>query len=888
MIGKKIDKYEIVEKIGAGGMGEVYRARDLSLDRDAAIKVLPSAVAGNQDRLRRFEQEARAAGALNHPNLVTIYELGTHDGLPYIVMELMKGQTLRDSLGKPERDASSTTTPSALLPPRKVVEYAIQIARGLAAAHDKGIAHRDLKPDNIFITTGGGVKILDFGLAKLKPTADEDDTQAGTSSGHTQPGTVLGTTGYMSPEQVRGEAVDHRSDIFSFGVILYEMLSGRRAFQGESAVQTMNAILSEDPPSMSGDQSRVSPGVERVVRRCLEKQSEERFQSAHDLAYALEAVQDSSSAMPAVAAAAGGPKRPGRNLLIATATIATVALAFLAGNLMRATPTESARPGNFPRLLPLTFGTGIEFQPSLAPDGRSFVFVAEKDGKFDIHFQRVGGENAINLTADSPESDYGPAFSPDGELIAFHSDRDGGGIFVMGATGESVRRLTDFGGDPAWSPDGRELAFSDVSMFDPAGRNVVAKLWRVDVATGKITKISDGDAVQPCWSPDGKRIVYWGLPHGTGKRVMYTIPAAGGEPVALNDDDYINWSPVFSSDGRRLYFTSNRGGTMDLWHMPIDPATGRAVGEPQPITTSAGWAGEPHMSRDGRRIVYTSGGRSTRIARMAFDATDLKVVGEPEELLAGSRDIWMARPSPDGKWLVIMAADPNEDVFVCTTDGDAMRRLTNDAFKDRQPQWAPDSKKIFFFSDRTGRYEVWSIQRDGSGLTQLSDLAGDNIASPIPSPDGKRLLVFSTDPDRASGIIDLTQTIPVNEVTWFPPVDSTRHFLARSWSPDGAKVAGTATKTGGLWVYSIDDGQYRMISEDGHGALWLADGNTLLEQMHGKLVAIDANSGEQKEIYEIPDVIEFNGWELSKDNNWIYYLDQKFESDIWMLEYPDL
>jgi Tol biopolymer transport system component len=888
MIGKKIDKYEIVEKIGAGGMGEVYRARDLSLDRDAAIKVLPSAVAGNEERLRRFEQEARAAGALNHPNLVTIYELGTHEGLPYIVMELMEGQTLKDMLGAPQRDASSATTPSSLLPPRKIVEYAIHIAHGLAAAHDKGIAHRDLKPDNIFITTGGGVKILDFGLAKLTPSADDGDTQAGTATGNTEPGTVLGTAGYMSPEQVRGEAVDHRSDIFSLGVIIYEMLSGRRAFRGDSTVETMNSILTEDPPSMSGEHSRVSPGIERVVRRCLEKRSEERFQSAHDLAYALEAVQDSSSAVPAVAAAAAGHNRTRRNAVLAVAALATGALGFFAGNLLRPTPIESARPADYPRVLPLTFDTGIEFQPSLAPDGKSFVFVSDQDGDLDIYFQRVGGENAINLTADSPEADFAPAFSPDGERIAFTSRRDGGGIFVMGATGESARRLTDFGGDPAWSPDGRELVFADVSIFQPTGRSRISKLWRVDVVNGRTTKISDGDAVQPNWAPDGERIVYWGLPHGTGKRVLYTIPAEGGEPVALTDDDYFNWNPVWSSDGRDLYYSSNRGGTFDLWHMPIDGATGRAIGEPEPVTTSSEWTAEPRMSIDGRRIIYTSGRQTKRLKRMEFDADKQEMTGKPQELLASSRDIWSARPSPDGKWLVIKAADPNEDLFVCTSDGSGMRRLTNDPFKDRQPRWAPDSEKIFFFSDRTGRYEIWTIQRDGGGLAQISDLPDeDNIATPVPSPDGKRLFVSSTDASKVSGIVDLTQGLPVKEVSWFALIDSTHRFSAGSWSPDGSRLAGIATENGGMYVYSIEDDRYRKIGDDSQRAIWLADGSTLLSLVDGKLVTVDATSGAQKEIYEIPEDIDLNQWEMTVDNRWIYFLDEHTEADIWMLEYAD-
>src|SRR5438128_8473796 len=279
--GTRFASYEIVEALGAGGMGEVYRARDPRIGRDVAIKILRAATAADPDRLSRFQQEAHAAGILNHPNLLTIFDLGTADSTPYIVSELLEGETLRDRMH------------NSPLAPRRSLDYAIQIANGLAAAHDKGIVHRDLKPENIFVCRDGRVKILDFGLAKLRPSLAEYSDVA-TVRRDTDPGTVLGTAGYMSPEQVRGESVDHRSDIFSFGAILYEMLSGRRAFHGESAADTMSAILKEDPPDLSDTNQNVSPALERLVNHCLEKNPQERFHSASDLAFALEAISGSS------------------------------------------------------------------------------------------------------------------------------------------------------------------------------------------------------------------------------------------------------------------------------------------------------------------------------------------------------------------------------------------------------------------------------------------------------------------------------------------------------------------------------------------------------------------------------------------------------------------
>src|SRR5262252_271055 len=313
--GTKLGRYEIRSQLGAGGMGEVYRARDEKLNRDVAIKVLPQTFANDADRLKRFEQEARAAGILNHPNITAVHDLGSHDGAPYIVTELLEGETLRERLS------------TGAIPVRKATDYAVQIAKGLAAAHEKGIIHRDLKPENLFLTNDGRVKILDFGLAKLTQIeAAPNQTNLPTASG-TEPGVVMGTLGYMSPEQVKGKPADQRSDIFAFGAILYEMLSGQRAFSRDSAAETMSAILREEPPDLSATNKSVQPGLERIVRHCLEKNPEERFHSAHDLAFDLETLSGLSA--PQAASAAG--KAVHRRAVPALAAILGIALAAAAG-----------------------------------------------------------------------------------------------------------------------------------------------------------------------------------------------------------------------------------------------------------------------------------------------------------------------------------------------------------------------------------------------------------------------------------------------------------------------------------------------------------------------------------------------------------------------------
>src|SRR5450759_2649666 len=297
--GTRLGPYEVLAPIGAGGMGEVYRARDSRLAREVAIKVLPASFSNDSDRLRRFEQEAKAAGLLNHPNITAVYDIGSHEGAPYVVSELLEGETLRAALA------------GGRLSPRKAIDYALQMAHGLAAAHEKGIVHRDLKPENLFVTKDGRVKILDFGLAKLTHIdSNPEATSLPTADGGTEPGVVLGTLGYMSPEQVNGKPADARSAIFSFGAILYEMLSGRRAFHGDSAADTMSAILREDPPDLSLTSQNLPPGLERIVRHCLEKNPEQRFQSARDLAFDLESLSGLSApgSRPAVATGPGRPK----------------------------------------------------------------------------------------------------------------------------------------------------------------------------------------------------------------------------------------------------------------------------------------------------------------------------------------------------------------------------------------------------------------------------------------------------------------------------------------------------------------------------------------------------------------------------------------------------
>jgi len=460
--GSRLGPYEILSPLGAGGMGQVYRARDTRLDRTVAVKVLSPKLADSAEALARFEREAKAVAALSHTNIVALYDFGQADGTLYAVTELLEGETLRARLAE------------GRLPPRKAIDIATQIAQGLAAAHERSIVHRDLKPENVFITKSGAVKILDFGLARQTPLATPSDlTSSPTIVRATDPGTVLGTVGYMSPEQVRGQTVDHRSDIFSFGSVLYEMLSGRRAFERESAAETMAAIAREDPKELSDPATTLPAGLERIIDHCLEKAPDERFQSARDLAFDLRALSTVSSAEKGPAALqAGGQLRWRRPVAAAVVLAAGYALGSL-----RSGPLVPGESRSFQaRFAQVTDNPGLEQTPRLSSDGETLIYAADASGNFDIYALRVGGHNATNLTADSKDDDLAPALSADGRRIAFRSERDGGGIFLMGATGESVRRLTDFGYDPTWSPDGQYVAIATEGVFDPTSRIDVSEL----------------------------------------------------------------------------------------------------------------------------------------------------------------------------------------------------------------------------------------------------------------------------------------------------------------------------------------------------------------------------------------------------------------------------
>ncbi len=641
--GTKLGPYEIVSPLGAGGMGEVYRARDTRLSRDVAIKVLPSGLAKDPERLRRFEQEARATGVLNHPNILAIYDIGSHDNAPYIVSELLNGQTLRDRLTE------------STLPIRKATEYAIQIAHGLAAAHEKGIVHRDLKPENIFVTNEGRVKILDFGLAKLtEPEGPASEVR--TVASGTDPGVVLGTVGYMSPEQVRGKAIDHRSDIFNFGAILYEMLGGNRAFRGDSGVETMNAILKEDPPDLSSQMTNIPPALNRLVRRCLEKNPDERFRSAHDVAFALDAMSESSSAV--ALPAAPDAKFVRRMPVIAAAAVLVLLLivaAFVAGR--RTTSGVDSQTASGPVFTRLTFRRGTIRSARFSPDGKSVLYGAAWDGDpLRIFLTRPG----------SPESTRFPL--PDADILSISSTGDLavslGRTFTTWLSTGTLARAPLVGGSSReilnrvttadWSPDGKDLAV--IRRVD--GRD------RIEYPLGKVLLETTGYFSHLRVSPNGDRIAFLDHPvYGDNRGTAAMIDLQGKKTTLCEEMAYIEglaWNP----SGTEVWFTGTiHGEKITLWSSNLSGKPRSILQVPIDLTLH-------DIARDGR--VLLSGD-------MQDGATyGLAPGGTKERNLEALSLSIVTDISRDGKFIALTefeAGGLNYDVYIRGTDGSPPVRL---------------------------------------------------------------------------------------------------------------------------------------------------------------------------------------------------------------------
>jgi Tol biopolymer transport system component len=826
--------YTIVSKIGAGGMGEVYRARDTRLDREVAIKILPANYSTDPDRLKRFEQEARATSALNHPNILTVYDIGTHEGSPYIVAELLAGAELRDQLN------------DGVLSERKAIDYAQQIAQGLAAAHEKGITHRDLKPENLFVTTDGRVKILDFGLAKLRPQRNEAiSSEIATEKQITDPGTVMGTVGYMSPEQVRGQVVDHRSDIFSFGSILYEMLSGQRAFRRETMAETMTAILKEEPPELTTLNSRVSAQLERVVSHCLEKRPEERFQSARDLGFALGAASPSGSRSTEVAGMTeklGAPRLLSRERLpwVIGGVLLVVLLASLPFTLayFRQGPPADARVMKLSLLPPEN--TSID-QIAVSPDGRWLAFTAATGGKVQLWIRALDSTEARAFPG--TEGATYPFWSPDNRFIGFFA---GGKLKKIEASGGIPATLCDarVSTGASWSRDG-------VILFSFLGG---VGLLRVSAAGGEATVVlkpdvtrQETDFTDPSFLPDGQHFLYSKFSPQKDTRGIYLGSLDGKTNVRLLPDDS---NAVYAPrDGSSGYLFFGREGT--LMAQAFDSRQLKLSGEPFLVSAQVGTI---------LGSIVTSRRRNFSVSNsvLVFDSLPNRVrneliwvdrAGKKLSSLDDLTRVAVASLAPDGQHFVVSRGEAqtgNNDLWLSDATGKNPTRLTFNSANDDFPVWSPDGSRIVWGSNIEGIYHLYQKAASGAGQESLL-LKSDYYKFPTDwSPDGRYILYREVNPKTKFDIWALPVGSQGSDQKPFPVLQTDANEAAAVLSPDGRWIAYTSDESGRYEIYvqsfPAGGGKRQISTAGGIGTRWA--GNELFYHApDGRLMAVTVKSG---------------------------------------------
>ena len=795
-----LDQYEILSPLGAGGMGEVYRARDSRLNREVAIKVLHDFSSSDPDRLRRFEQEARAAAALNHPNILVVYQMGTFEGDPYLVSELLEGETLRERLKR------------GPLPLRKVIDYGVQIARGLAAAHEKGIVHRDLKPENLFVSRDGQVKILDFGLARMVPAKE---SPAGLNDGQeTQAGIVMGTAGYMSPEQVRGQVADHRSDIFAFSAILYEMLMGKRAFQKQTSVETMTAILNEDPPWISRSAANTPPALQRVVHRGLEKNPEQRFQSASDLAFALEALLDTTLLTLPVQAIAGNNPHQTRTAVVGAALAVFLVLGILTYIWMRSVPVPQV--ANYVQL------THDGLQKSLiGTDGSRLYLTLINSGAQDVAAIQISGGQQINIPM--PSLNMVPVgLSPDGSQFLV-SDGTGypvsGPFWSLPIMGGSPRRLGDSSGEVAtWSPDGKMMAYTGAGNIFLANGDGTGPRKLLTVKT-LVTDMA--------WSPDGKRLRFGtsDFPQngvaGTeiGPHLLWEVAADGSNPHRLLPDWHNppdECCGKWSADGKYFIFQSQG----QIWALSQKPGLLHRNTQPVQLTSSPMSLHSPILSKDGQKLFVvgqTYRGELERYDSKAHLFTPF-LYGISAEFLAFSKD---------GQWVAFVSY-PEGTLWKSKADGSERVQLTFPPMHAVLPRWSPDGKAILFFdfplsSTRPG--QTYVISSDGGTPRELMPNDPHNQQDPTWSADGSKV-AYSGDANDAA-VSDGAPAIHIydlqtKKITSLP--DSHGLFSPR-WSPDGQTIAAMSSDSSALRLFDFKTQKWTEIAKGSFGwPIWSNDG----------------------------------------------------------------
>ena len=818
--GTRIGPYEILAPLGAGGMGEVYRARDARLGRDVAVKVLPANVADDPDRRARFEREARAVAALSHPNILAIFDVGLADGTAYAATELLEGETLRASLGVP-------------FPLRKAIDIAGQIARGLSSAHDKGIVHRDLKPENVFLTSDGQVKILDFGLAKAMREGNAAETAMATN-----PGTVLGTVGYMAPEQIRGQAVDGRADLFALGVVFYEMLAGRRAFERETAAETMTAILKEDPTDLATRRADLPASLENIVRHCLERNPAERFQSARDLVFSLQALSSATGSGAVAAAALTGRSRTRLRSRegAAWAIVAAMAVALGAGCVIWRRGQSSGAPPTIARFqvnppdksawgAPLGAPAGSN-SGTISPDGRTLAFVAtDTRGKPVLWVRPIDSFSARPL--EGTDGAAFPFWSPDSRFLGFFTQTR---LKRIAADGGPIQTITELNSTPrggTWGADG-------VILLATSGSPV----WRVSADGGSLTAVSKPDAKNPghqwpAFLPDGRHFLYYGS--GTRRVFLGSLDAGAGKELFSSDSN-----AIFAPPGHILFI---REGA--LFAQPFDAQRLELAGEAAAVVTQVSWTISPwnlgafSVSTNATLTYRLGGGNSTQFAWYDRSGHQLQLVGPPGDYGAPSL-------SPDETKVAFTRRDDQAagDIWTMDLARQTLSRFTFDAGSDIYPVWSSDGRTIVYESTRDG---VFARNADGAGTPALLYATPSSLI-PVQVMSDRKLLLFFADFGGSTGFDIFTLPLEGDKPKPAPAVRNPVTDSEPMLSPDGRWLAYSSVENAEYDVFvqpfPATGAKWQISTGGGRQPAWRRDGRELYFVTNdGRFFVVDVHPG---------------------------------------------